>query len=80
MEGYNVWFIVCGDEAKPVALMTLVQYWERRETKVKMLFRVSIKDNIIPHIKECKTSHETWEIFKGLYETMDTNRVMFLKS
>jgi hypothetical protein len=41
---------------------------------------MSIKDNIIPHIRECKTSHETWETLKGLYETTNTNRVLFLKS
>jgi hypothetical protein len=39
-----------------------------------------VKDNIILHIRECKTSHETWETLKGLYETMNTNRVLFLKS
>jgi hypothetical protein len=80
MEGYNVWSIACGDEAKPVAPAASVQDWERRETKMKVLLRMSVKDNIIPHIRECKTSHETWETLKGLYETTNTNRVLFLKS
>jgi hypothetical protein len=28
MEGYNVWSIACGDEAKPVAPAASVQDWE----------------------------------------------------
>jgi hypothetical protein len=45
-----------------------------------VLLRISVKDNIIPHIRECKTSHETWETLKGLYETTNTNPVLFFKS
>ena len=41
---------------------------------------MSIKENIILHVKECKRSHETWETLKGLYETTNTNHVLFLKS
>jgi hypothetical protein len=79
LEGYNAWEIVSGIEAKPVAPATSIQDWEKRETKAKVLLRMSMKDIIIPHIRECKTSSETWETLKGLYETINTNRVIFLK-
>ena len=39
-----------------------------------------VKDNIIPHIRDYKTSKETWEILKYLYETTNSNRIMFLKT
>lgn len=39
---------------------------------------MSVKDNIIPHIRDCKTSKETWDTLKGLYETTNTNRILFL--
>jgi len=39
-----------------------------------------VKDNIILHIKDCKTFKETWDTLKGLYETPNTNQVLFLKS
>ena len=39
-----------------------------------------VKDNIIPHIRDYKTSKETWEILKYLYETTNSNRIMFLKN
>ena len=39
-----------------------------------------VKDNIIPHIRICKTSKDTWDKLKGLYETSDSNRILFLKT
>ena len=47
---------------------------------MKVLLRMPIKDNIIPQIRECKTSKETWEVLKYLYETTNKNRVLFLKT
>lgn len=39
-----------------------------------------VKDSIIPHIRDCNTSAETWNTLKELYETKNTNWVIFLKS
>jgi len=39
-----------------------------------------VKDNIILYIRDCKTSKDTWDISKGLYETTNSNRIMFLKT
>lgn len=41
---------------------------------------MSIKDNIIPHIGDCKTSKETWDVLKSLYETSNTSLILFLKT
>ena len=41
---------------------------------------MSIRDNIIPHIRNCKTSKDTWDKLKGLYGTSDSNRILFLKT
>jgi hypothetical protein len=51
----------------------------KRETEAKVQLGISIKYIIICHIRECKTSSETWESLKGLYETINTNIVIFLK-
>ena len=48
--------------------------------KAKLKLRMSIKDNIIPHITNCTTSKETWDTLKGLYQTTDANWVLFLKT
>ena len=42
--------------------------------------RMSVKDSIIPHIREAKTSAETWTMLKDLYEISNTNRILFLKN
>lgn len=39
-----------------------------------------VKDNIIPHIRDCKTSKETWDVLKSLYETSNTNRILLLNT
>jgi hypothetical protein len=48
--------------------------------EANMLLWMSIKDSIIPHIRDCKTSRETWEILKGLYEITNSNIIMFFKT
>eukprot|EP01018_Ginkgo_biloba_P029169 Gb_05031 [translate_table: standard] len=79
MEGYNVWTIVSGTEGKPTTPIASVQDWKKRKTKAKVLLRMFVKYTIIPHIRDCKTSTDTWEVLKSLYEMVNTNRVLFLK-
>jgi hypothetical protein len=84
MEGYGVWTIAKGTEAKPDATTgvttTHIQDWEKRKNKAKVLLHMSVKDNIMPHIREANTSAETWTTLKALYETRNTNRILFLKT
>ena len=39
-----------------------------------------VKDNIIPHIRDCKASKDTWDKLKVLYGTLDSIRILFLKT
>jgi hypothetical protein len=41
---------------------------------------MSVKDSIIPHIRNATTSAATWTTLKALYETSNTNRILFLKT
>ena len=41
---------------------------------------MSVKENIIPHIRNWKMSKETCDKLKGLYETSDSNIILFLKT
>jgi hypothetical protein len=41
---------------------------------------MSVKDIVIPHIRDYTTSKETWTTLKDLYDSKNTNRVMYLKS
>ena len=79
LESANAWSIVIGDESRPVSA-TLLPDWNKWEMKAKLTLRMSIKDNIILHIRNCTTSKETWDTLKGLYQTTNTNWVLFLKT
>eukprot|EP00253_Pinus_taeda_P024154 PITA_24154 len=78
-KGANAWAIVTGDEQKPAAAQQK-EDWEKRENKAKSLLKMSMKDNVIAHIRDCKSSAEIWTKIKNLYETHNTNRVLALKS
>jgi hypothetical protein len=84
MEGYGVWTIAKGDEVKPDTsagvTTSQIQDWEKHENKAKVLLCMSVKDSIIPHIREAKTSVETWTALKALYETSNKNHILFLKT
>ena len=68
LEGLNLWPIVKGEEQKPSDALSISD-WNMREVQEKALIHMSVKDNIIPHIRNCKTSKDTWDTVKGLYET-----------
>ena len=84
MEGYGVWNIAKGTELKPDvaagATATQIQDWEKRENKAKVLLCMLVKDSIIPHIRDATTSTATWTSLKALYETSNTNCILFLKT
>ena len=75
----SLWTIVKGDEPKTI-VVALIPDWDRREMKEKVLLQMSVKDNIIHHIRDCKTSKEMWDVLKGLYETSNANQILFLKT
>ena len=39
-----------------------------------------VKDNIIPHIRDAKASKETWKALEDLYDTINENHIIFMKS
>jgi hypothetical protein len=84
MEGYGVWNITKGTELKPDAAagatIAQIQDWEKRKNKAKVLLRMSVKDSIIPHIRDATTFVAACTTLKAMYETSNTNRILFLKT
>ena len=72
LEGYNLWSIVNGNEFNPTTIIEILD-WEMYEVQAKVLLQMSVKDNIIHHIGDCKSSKDTWDKRKGLYESTDSN-------
>ena len=82
LEGANAWSIVTGEEQKPnivTGTTALIQDWDKRENKEKFILKMFVKDNIIPHIRDGKSSIEIWTTLKNLYQTQNTNRILSLK-
>ena len=79
LEALSLWLIMKGDEQKPADPFSLTN-WNSKESQAKVLILMSVKDNIIPHIRNSKTSKDTWDKLKGLYETSNSNRNLFLKT
>ena len=52
------WTIVNKDEPKPATGSASIPDSEKREGRARMLLKISVKDCIIPHIRECKTTNE----------------------
>lgn len=50
LEGNSLWPIVTGAKTKLTGVPTILD-WEKRGKKSKVLLRMSVKDNIIPHIR-----------------------------
>ena len=83
LEGQNTYSIVISDEGKPTVANggtnATTQEWEKRELKAKVLLKLSVKDCIIPHIRDRKTANEIWTTLKDMYEIKNTNRTLFLR-
>ena len=68
LESVNAWEIIEGNESRS-GTVTQEQDWDKRETKAKVILKMSIKDNIIPHIRDSKSAADIWTTIKNLYET-----------
>lgn len=84
LEGENAWVIASGDELKPTiatgrTTTTTIRDWEKRENKEKLLLKLSVKDCIITHVRECKSTNDMWTTLEDLYEIKNTNHLLFPK-
>ena len=71
--------IANGDEPKQATGEASIPDWEKREGKEKTVLKMSVKDYIIPHIRECKSVSDIWMVLKDMYEIRNMNRLMVLK-
>jgi hypothetical protein len=52
---------------------------EVREAKTQRIILDGVRDHLIPHLAEKKTTNEMWVALKGLYEAKNENRIMALR-
>ena len=69
--------LVMGQKPSLQQHQLLSKILEKRELKAKVLLHMSVKDLVIPHIRDITTSSGTWSALKGLYEITNSNRIFF---
>ena len=74
LKAQSGWTIANEDEWK---LTASVPDWENREGREKALLKMLVKDCIMPHIREYKSTCEISTVLKDLYEMRNTNRLFF---
>jgi hypothetical protein len=67
--------IVVAPTTDPIAL----DLHEVKEAKAQRLILDGVKDHLIPHLAEKKTTKEMWDALKNLYEAKNENQKMALK-
>ena len=53
---------------------------EVREAKTQRIILDGVRDHLIPHLAEKKTTNEMWHALKGLYEAKNKNQKMALRN
>ena len=75
----NIWnyvsYIVVDPTTDPIAL----DLHEVKEAKAQRIILDGVKDHLIPHLVEKKTTQEMWDALKNLFEAKNENRKMALK-
>jgi hypothetical protein len=51
-----------------------------KEAKTQRIILDGVKDHLIPHLAEKKTTNEMWDVLKGLYEAKNENQKMALRN
>jgi hypothetical protein len=66
--------VVVAPTTNPIAL----DLHELKETKAQRIILDGVKDPLIPHLAENKTTYDMWEALKNLYEAKNANQKMAL--
>jgi hypothetical protein len=64
----------------PVADHVALDFHEVKEAKGQRIILDGVKDHLIPHLAEKKTTREIWDALKNLFEAKNENRKMALKA
>ena len=53
--------------------------WDGKDVQAHALIALSVKRSIIPHIRSCKTSKDSWDTLSSLYQVRNEARVAYLR-
>jgi hypothetical protein len=64
----------------PQQILVALDLHEVKEAKAQRIILDGVKDHLIPHLAEKKTTKEMWDALKNLFEVKKENRKMALKA
>jgi len=77
LKEYDIWELVDKVVVPPINLLALAAH-EKKEIKDERVILDSMKDNIIPHLYEKKTTKDMFHVQVGLFQRTNMNRKMVL--
>ena len=75
----DLWDIVKDVVPSPTDLQQLISH-KKREVKAKWMILDAIKDHLIHHLFEKKTTNEMFDALVSLYQSENINRKMILRN
>ena len=75
----KIWNYVGSVVLVPTTDLVALDLHEVKEAKAKSIILDGVKDHLIPHLSEKKTTKEMWDALKNLFEAKNENRKMALK-
>jgi hypothetical protein len=75
----KIWNYVSYVVVAPTSDTVALDLHEVKEAKSQRIILDGVKDPLIPHISEKKTTYEMWETLNNLFEAKNANRKMALK-
>jgi hypothetical protein len=75
----KIWNYVSSVVVAPTTDLVALDLHEVKEAKAQRIILDGVKDHLIPHLDEKKTSQEMWDALKNLFEAMNENQKMALK-
>jgi hypothetical protein len=75
----KIWNYVSSIVVAPTTYLVALDLHEEKEAKYQRIILDGVKDHLIPHFDEKKTTQEMWDALKNLFEEKNENWKMALK-
>ena len=75
----KIWNYVSSVVVAPTTDLVALDLHEVKEAKAQRIILNGVKNHLIPHLVEKKTTKEMWNALKNLFEAKNENRKMALK-
>jgi hypothetical protein len=75
----KIWNYVSSVVVAPTTNLVALDFHEVKEAKAQRIILDGVKDHLIPHLAEKKTTKEMWDTLKNLFEAKNENQKMTLK-